>query len=345
MPGFLSTVYFCHKCKKTYSNNSDHLCEAMCRSCRSYDCVMAGEGIVCNECDRLFKNQACYDHHKQPMGGGSKTVCQTIRKCKQCGKAMDIRHLNSKGHICGKKCLTCGVIRNQEDDEHLCYIQKTEQPEESQYNHLLFFDLECIQEHGIHEPNLCVVHDEEGEVGLFRGKDTVKEFCEWLLTKEHQDCIVVAHNFQGYDGYFIQNYLNKNAIKYEVILRGAKILSMTIPLFNIKFIDSLNFIPMSLAKFPKTFGQAELCKGYFPHLFNKEENQNYVGPIPCQNDYGVNFMKPEERKAFIAWHKEQVENNYEFDFQKEIVKIAVRMSTYCASAACYSAKCFEKRRI
>ena len=323
MPGFLSVIYFCHKCKKSYSKNSDHLCGAMCKSCRSYDCVIEGKGVVCNECKRWFKSKGCYEHHKEPVAGG-RSVCQTIRKCEKCGKAMDVRKLNSKGHICGKKCPTCKVIINDDEDEHLCYIQKTEQPEESQYNHLLFFDLECKQEHGVHEANLCVVHDEVKEVGLFRGKDTVKKFCEWLLTKEHQDCIVVAHNFQGYDGYFIQNYLNKNAIKYEVILRGAKILSMTIPMFNIKFIDSLNFIPMSLAKFPKTFGQNELCKGYFPHLFNKEENQDYVGPIPCQNDYGVNFMKPEERKAFQTWHKEQVENNYEFDFQKEIVK-------YCRS--------------
>ena len=318
MPGFLSTIYFCHKCKKTYSNNSDHLCDAMCRSCRSYDCVLDGNGMVCDECDRLFKNKTCYDHHKEPIAGG-RSVCQTIRKCEKCGKAMDVRKLNPKGHICGKKCLTCGVIINDKD-EHKCYIQKTEQSEESQYNHLLFFDLECKQEHGVHEANLCVVHDE------------VEEFCEWLLTKEHQDCIVIAHNFQGYDGYFIQNYLNKNAIKYEVILRGAKILSMTIPMFNIKFIDSLNFIPMSLAKFPKTFGQTELCKGYFPHLFNKEENQDYVGPIPCQADYGVNFMKPEAREAFLAWHKEQVESNYLFDFQKEIIK-------YCRSDVDILRKC------
>ena len=197
---------------------------------------------------------------------------------------------------------------------------------------MLFFYFESTQEHGIHQPNLCVVHDEEREVALFQGKDTVKKFCEWLLTKEHQDCIVVAHNFQGYDGYFIAKYLIQNAIKYEFILRGAKMLSMTIPMLNIKFIDSLNFIPMSLAKFPKTFGETELCKGYFPHLFNKEENWNYVGPIPCQNDYGVNFMKPEERKAFIAWHKEQVESNYLFDFQKEIVK-------YCRSDVDIMRKC------
>ena len=330
MPGFLTTSYFCHKCHKTYDHTSDHLCDAMCRACRSFGCVLDGNGMVCNECDRLFKNKTCYDNHKEPVAGG-RSVCQTIRKCEKCGKAMDVRKLNSKGHICGKKCLTCGVILN-EKDEHQCYIQKMEQPEESQYNHLLFFDLECKQEHGVHEANLCVVHDEVGEVGLFQGKDTIKEFCEWLLTKEHKDCIVIAHNFQGYDGYFIQNYLNKNAIKYEVILRGAKILSMTIPMFNIKFIDSLNFIPMSLAKFPKTFGQTELCKGYFPHLFNKEENQDYVGPMPCQNDYGVNFMKPEAREAFLAWHKEQVESNYLFDFQKEILK-------YCRSDVDILRKC------
>ena len=323
MPGFLNTSYYCRKCNKSYCKNTDHLCDTMCRSCRAFGCVIEGDGMVCDECERWFKSKGCYDHHKEPVAGG-RSVCQTIRKCEKCGMATDVRKLNPKGHICGKKCLTCGVIIDDKDGEHKCYIQKTEQSEESQYNHLLFFDLECKQEHGVHEANLCVVHDEVREVGLFQGKDTIKEFCEWLLTKKHQDCIVIAHNFQGYDGYFIQNYLNKNAIKYEVILRGAKILSMTIPMFNIKFIDSLNFIPMSLAKFPKTFGQTELCKGYFPHLFNKEENQDYVGPIPCQADYGVNFMKPEAREAFIAWHKEQVESNYLFDFQKEIVK-------YCRS--------------
>ena len=329
MPGFLSTSYFCHQCRKTYCKTTDHLCEAMCKSCRSFDCVLE-EWIECNECNRKFKSRACYAHHKEPLPGG-RSVCQTIRKCEKCGKVTDVRKMKN-GHICGKKCKTCGIILKEEDDEHKCYIQKLEQPEESQYNHLLFFDFEATQEHGIHHPNLCVVHNEEGEVGLFKGKDTVKQFCEWLLTKEHQDCIVVAHNFQGYDGYFIMKYLIQNAIKYEFILRGAKVLSMTIPMFNIKFIDSLNFIPMSLAKFPKTFGQDELCKGYFPHLFNKDENWNYVGPIPCQNDYNVNFMKPEERKAFIAWHKEQVESNYLFDFQKEIVK-------YCRSDVDIMRKC------
>ena len=332
LPGFLNRSYFCHRCHKAYDHTVDHLCPTMCRSCRAFGCVLEGDGIVCNECDRLFKNQACYDHHKEPINGGGRSVCEVIRKCDKCGKVMDVRKIKDGGHDCGKKCRTCGLILNQEDTEHLCYIQQLEQEEESSYNHLLFFDFEATQEHGTHCPNLCVVHDEEREVALFQGEDTVKKFCEWLLTPEHKDCIVVAHNFQGYDGYFITKFLIDNAIYYDIIYRGAKSLSMTIPMFNIKFIDSINFIPMSLAKFPKTFGQDELCKGYFPHMFNKEENQNYIGPIPCQNDYGVNFMKPGEREAFMAWHDEQVANNYRYDFREEIIK-------YCRSDVDILRKC------
>ena len=330
MPGFLSKHYFCHTCRRSYSNKLEHLCKEACKGCRSYDCVVVNADIVCNECNRWFKSRACYDRHKEPVGG-ARSVCEGVRKCGKCGKVMEVRKLNPKGHICGRKCPTCGVILNEED-EHKCYIQKTEQTEESQYNELLFFDFECKQEHGVHEANLCIVHDEKGCEKLFEGNDTVKKFCEWLLTKEHQGCIVVAHNFQGYDGYFIQNYLNKNAIKYEVILRGAKILSMTIPMFNIKFIDSLNFIPMALSQFPKTFGKTELCKGYFPHFFNKEENQNYIGSIPDVEYYSPNTMKPEAREVFLAWHKEQVESNYVFNFREEIVK-------YCRSDVAILREC------
>ena len=332
LPGFLNRSYFCHRCHKLYNNITDHICEGACRTCGGFGCVLQGDGIVCNECDRLFKNQACYDRHKGPVNGGGRSGCEVIRKCPKCGKAMDVGKMNPGGHICGKQCPTCKVIYPPEDTDHLCYVQQEELEEESGYNHLLFFDFEATQEHGIHHPNLCVVYDEEKEVALFQGPDTVKEFCKWLLTPQHKGCIVIAHNFQGYDSYFIIKHLNENAIPYKIIYRGAKCLSMTIPMFNIKFIDSLNFIPMGLAKFPKTFAQPELCKGYFPHLFNKDANQNYVGPIPCQDDYGVNFMKPAEREAFMTWHQEQVENNYVFDFRKEIIK-------YCRSDVDILAKC------
>ena len=346
LPGFLNTNYFCHQCHKGYDHTTDHLCDGMCQSCRGVGCTIEDNGMTCQECHRFFKNQACYDRHKQePINGGGRTVCQAVRKCPKCKKSMDVRKLNNHPCVDNRKCSTCEAVLDPNDPNHKCYMQQEQPKEEPSYAQLLFFDFECTQEHGIHEVNLCVVYDEEGEVKVFRGKNTVRDFCKWLFTREHDKCIVIAHNFQGYDSYPILKQLNENGIPYDVIYNGAKCVTLTTKtkekrrLFQIeiKFIDSLNFIPMALAKFPKTFGQDELCKGYFPHFFNKDENQDYVGPMPCQDDYGVNYMKPEAREKFMAWHQEQVDNNYVFDFQQEILK-------YCRSDVDILAECCKLYR-
>ena len=345
LPGFLNTAYFCHACHKAYSNTTDHLCDGMCQSCRGVGCVIQDNGMTCNECDRLFKNQVCYDRHKQePINGGGRTVCETIRKCPKCKQSMDVRKISGHQCIDNKKCPTCKIGRNPNDLNHKCYMQQLEPKEETSYNQLLFFDFECTQEHAIHQVNLCVVYDETGEVGVFQGENAVKDFCTWLFTPEHHECIVMAHNFQGYDSYPILKYLHANAVGCKAIYNGAKCVTLKTKVkkshhlkINIKFIDSLNFIPMALAKFPKTFGQDEMCKGYFPHFFNKDENQDYVGPIPCQSYYGVDFMKPEAREKFMTWHQEQVDNNYVFDFRHEILK-------YCRSDVDILAECCKLYR-
>ena len=340
LPAFLNTNYFCHVCHKGYDHTTDHLCTGMCYLCRGFDCTIEDNGITCQECDRLFKNQVCYDRHKQePINGGGRTVCEKIRKCPTCKQSMDVRKIRAHQCVDNKKCPTCKIGRNPNDLNHKCYMQQLEPKEESSYTQLLFFDFECTQEHGIHEVNLCVVYDEGGEVAVFQGKNTVKDFCNWLITPEHHNCIVIAHNFQGYDSYPIIKCLHANAVECEAIYNGAKCITLKTKVkkshqlkIKIKFIDSLNFIPMALAKFPKTFAQDEMCKGYFPHFFNKDENQEYVGPMPCQDDYGVNYMKPEAREKFMAWHQEQVDNNYVFDFRHEILR-------YCRSDVDIMAQC------
>ena len=90
LPGFLNRNYFCHRCHKGYDHTTDHLCDGMCQSCRGFGCTIEGNGITCQECHRLFKNQTCYDRHKQePINGGGRTMCEAVRKCSKCHKSMD----------------------------------------------------------------------------------------------------------------------------------------------------------------------------------------------------------------------------------------------------------------
>lgn len=71
---------------------------------------------------------------------------------------------------------------------------------------------------------------------------------------------------------------------------------------------------MKLASLPAAFGLSELCRGYFPHFFNKRENQNLIGSYPEPETYGHDYMSTKDRIAFQKWHEEKTENNAVFDF-------------------------------
>jgi hypothetical protein len=131
----------------------------------------------------------------------------------------------------------------------------------------------------------------------------------WLLETEttdhrhttfkNQNAIVITHNFKGYDGQFILNYLvHTTCVKTKVILNGSRFLCMEV--CGIKFIDSYDLLPCVLAKLP-AFGLTELKKGNFPHFFNTEQNQNYVGPYPAAHCYNPD-MSIANREAFFTWY-------------------------------------------
>ena len=78
---------------------------------------------------------------------------------------------------------------------------------------------------------------------------------------------------------FILKWSIENGQKPYCIYAGTKIMSMEIQALRIKCIDSLEFCSeCSSLLFQKRLGLKELKKGYFPHYFNKECNQNYIGP-------------------------------------------------------------------
>ncbi|XP_055380657.1 uncharacterized protein LOC129611502 [Condylostylus longicornis] len=100
-------------------------------------------------------------------------------------------------------------------------------------------------------------------------------------------------------------------------MKGTKIIQMSIS--NIRFLDSLNYLPMPLAQLPKAFDlSVNLKKGYFPHLFNTEKNKEYVGPLPPHEYYNPNLMSKPERLIFFKWYDEN--KNTEFNMRKEIVE-------------------------
>ena len=322
IPAFFRSSYFCYKCFKTYSTFETHPCNHVCKKCKDRNCkfLSVEKNIKCEFCDVICTTFDCYIKHRDK-------VCCKIPKCVSCGSFI------IKNHVCtGKWCFFC---RTEVEIQHKCFILTEQENYERNKNSLkscagfIFFDYEAMQSETSHEVNLvcatkkciecinnlnCTQEDCGNHYWYTNGT-----FCTWLFNKKNKNFIAIAHNMKAYDGYFIMNYIVNNIKPNErlpeIVLNGSKIL--VINFANVTIKDSLNFIPMALSKFPKTFGLAELKKGYFPHFFNIKENQNYKGKFPQPDAYGFKFMSVEESKKFLIWHKEQ--EHKIFDFQEELL--------------------------
>ena len=353
MPAFLRKSYFCTTCLKGYDQASKHNCIDTCSCCRSQRGCKVEGWVVCRDCGRCFKSAQCLENHKVSLQTEKgKSVCQLLRKCKDCNRLLDGRREDPSKHQCNKVyCERCKALVDR--DEHQCYMrplpdpakqkaQKNKKSKETPKQKFIFFDFECRQDEAVdtnmhgsvfkHIPNLCVAtrvcedcHKNTEDVckncgvreHIFRGDDTIDKFCEWLFGTEedHKGSIAVAHNARSYDAQFIQEYCHRHGIVPDVILNGAKILSLSV--MDVKVIDSLSFLAMPLSSFPSTFGLQELKKGFFPHLFNTSNNQNYKGPLPNKKYYDPDGMSESKRVEFEAWYTQH--QNDQFDFANEIL--------------------------
>lgn len=343
LPAFFSRGYFCIKCEKGFNTDDlqHHRCYGTkCFACHQTDCTDFAlrkhemPDVTCSYCQRRFYGVICQTNHMLRTSSGqtanhqtSKNVCATERVCSECGRKKEGRHK------CGESpCPSCNKMCNLE--QHKCFIQSVEMDEDETDRQnkthpiFIYFDIEARQDTGQHVANLvCAETDEDDTQYSFTGEKCVEDFLKWVQGKANKKkiskAIVVAHNFKGYDGYMILEELyRQHATNINLIVNGAKILSIDLP--QIKFIDSMNFFPMALSNFPKTFGLHELKKGFFPHFFNTVENQDYVGPIPEVKFYDPDGMSPSRKEEFLKWHEQKVKENYHFDFQQELL-------TYCQS--------------
>ena len=264
-----------------------------CRQDQRKECQ---EGYVYTEAKRCVK---CQDDPEQCEG------CKTCNNCNDvsCGKFQHTPNYVVAQKVCNDcqdkdlsdKCTTCGNRCDQCDKRD---------PKSGEFAKML-----C---------NTC-----GDRQTIFQGDDTALQFGKFIFHQRHKDSTIMAHNLKGYDGYFLLEYLiSQSMYPRDIIYSGSKIMYMLIGKgLNIRLIDSLNFMSMSLGSLPKSFGLNEMFKGWFPHFFNTKENQSYVGPYPPPDTYGVSFMSSDERERFFTWYNDQ---KGEFNFREE-------MKSYCIS--------------
>ena len=110
---------------------------------------------------------------------------------------------------------------------------------------------------GRHVVNLAVLQTFSGEEFVFRNLDS---FCSLIFSERFEGWTFLARNMKGFHGTFVVKWLVENGIKPKTILNGVKIMFLEVPEFGVRMIDSINFVPLPLKLFPKTFGLKELKK-------------------------------------------------------------------------------------
>ncbi|XP_032241520.2 uncharacterized protein LOC116620088 [Nematostella vectensis] len=353
MTAVLGRSYFCTACKKGY-NNVRHACVNICNGCGELDCSPpappADQGHKwvwrhCGDCNRYFRTGKCFDNHKEVRRRGhqgrfdasrakSWSYCQRFHKCGTCEKLLDLHLPRRDGgaHVCGES--KCQLCKEMAPSDHRCYVTTGEAvlPQGSDETKLIIFDFEAmpLAQHEVNFAGVQKICDvckdwpmdrlECDTCGLrLRSFTTLDAFCSWLFGGENKGYTCLAHNFKGYDSYFILEYLFKNGFKPSVIFAGGKVMHLAVPPLKIEMKCTLNFFQMALKALPKAFGfQDVVQKGVFPHFFNTPENQNYVGPMPDLSYYDLKGMKAEEAREVAEWHREQVAQGVVFDLQKEL---------------------------
>ncbi|CAH1795897.1 unnamed protein product [Owenia fusiformis] len=89
-------------------------------------------------------------------------------------------------------------------------------------------------------------------------------FCTWLFTPNHEGYLTIAHNFRKETAYC--HYKPP-----QVLRQGSRIIVLKDPSTGVEFRDTLNYIQLKLADFPKCFGLQ--AKGEFPHLSHIARNK------------------------------------------------------------------------
>ena len=125
LTAFHDTPYYCHECKKAYTERDKHKCPSKCLSCFTYakDIKCEGTEITCEKCNRKFFGKRCFKNHlknRSKVEGKTDIVCDTVKKCNDCSRIITGKYVNC--HKCGySECTNCGKYVGK---GHKCYLKK-----------------------------------------------------------------------------------------------------------------------------------------------------------------------------------------------------------------------------
>ena len=323
--------YFCPYCLEI-KTRKNHRCAyiSQCDKCliqfNDHDhekdhCAVTKHGLVeCPTCEQLFYNDACLNCHH--CRGEKKPKCPICYR------------LLTENHSCRE--YTCSFCTKKVMFPHNCAIESLQKPSNQTPQqcgeNYYAFDLETmsVDANNTQQVNLvCVSRCFSDQEWVFT---SLEQFVNWMESLPGKQITMFAHNFKGFDGRIVFDYLLKrNTPPDELAFRGSKILRMKYG--KIEFKDTLLHITASLDQLPKMFGldESSFKKGFFPHRFNTPENQNYVGPIPPPEYFEPEMMKEEKKQQFYEWYVQQTST---YDFHKELVE-------YCKSDTRILARAIE----
>ena len=298
----------CPCCHEFHTN--EHLCyqraiqdQVTDKKMIFFDCETTQDSIL--QCEEGYKREVM----RCDTCAGAAEECRKCKLCQNCQKSWCGSNEHRVNFVCMQTA--CNLCKDQKiTDDPKCTNCGVRCSSCCQMDGSKFKKDPC--------PSTCGFRER-----LFKGTRAAVSFCETVFTEQYKNGIVMSHNGSGYDNYFLIEWMISNSIRPQVVFNGSKIVYMLVQRgLHIRVLDSLQFLPMKLAKLPKAFGLTELKKGYFPHFFNTTEHQNYVGPYPDVKYYGCDYMNTEDRTDFLAWYEGK--KDAVFDFAQE-------MKEYCCS--------------
>lgn len=342
--------YYCHACNIGYAVKDRHICLNSCGYCNSETvCLKEPVNLKCPICSRVFFNQNCYNHHTLIKVGKKQSMCDMFKRCEKCYRTYKISA--HREHVCSEGwCKTCYDYMPY---NHKCYMKRDKKQVPPSDDNVLyvFWDCESTLDTPVsedpadgtkHVVNLIVAQtqcsacsgDEDisklcSKCGvrnyIFIDNDPIKSFLDFLMLprKIFKKLLLFAHNAKSYDNVLLLHHLlTKQRVVPKLIMRENQVISMIIG--NLKFLDSMMFLPMALSKLPETLELGPgVAKGYCAYLFNTAKNMNYIGDIPAIEFFDIGSMNCKNREKFIMWHAQQVSQKVIYNHREALISYCI----------------------